>query len=87
MNILTAAITVAVLLFTAVSAQAYGDEALVLNAFDKDACIASCGCAFGMFTACEACKRECERKYWEEWDKEMGTEQPDKGGSAKRGAR
>lgn len=53
----------------------YGSAELsALHAFDREACYANCGCdAVGMVAACFDCKQACDRKYWEEFDKEMGT--------------
>lgn len=38
--------------------------------FNRDACYATCGCAFGNFTGCMACKQECDRKFWQSFDKQ-----------------
>ena len=48
-------------------------EKTSLHAFDQQACYAGCGCdAVGMVAACFACKQKCDRRYWAEFDREMG---------------
>jgi len=47
-------------------------EKPTLYAFDRAACYSNCGCdAIGMVAECFACKQECDRKFWAEFDKEM----------------
>ena len=49
-------------------------EKTTLHAFDQKACYANCGCdAVHMVAACFACKQECDRRFWAEFDREMGT--------------
>lgn len=72
------------IVFTASFAQMVSAESPIPQSFDREACYSTCGCATGMFTSCAECRAACDRKFWKEWDKEMGLDQkPGSGGKKK----
>jgi hypothetical protein len=54
-----------------------------LQGFDRETCYSTCACATGMFVACSACRAQCDRQFWKEWDKSMSDDSDSKKRSKK----
>ena len=48
-----------------------GTGATEAYAFDREACYSTCGCTISTFQTCMACRQECDRKYWQSFDRQM----------------
>jgi hypothetical protein len=65
-------VVVAILFMFGAASQVSSAEDPILQAFDINACYATCGCHYGLVQSCFDCKQQCERKYWKDFDRVTG---------------